>query len=145
MSEADAVRAIIDQHNAHLCEWYASGDIGAVAQVFAEDCWQMLSHTAPLVGRAAFREFWKQAVQWGVWRFTLKAQEVVVSDPIAVERGKYILEFSAGPAAPPGLKSNEDRGNYIVMWRHEQDGQWRILWDAPASACHFRALRDVAA
>jgi len=133
MAEADAVRKIIDRHNVDLSKWYAAGDIDAVVQVFAEDCWQMPPHSEPLVGRTAVREFWKQAVQWGKWQFTLETQDVFVSGPIAVERGKYILAFSAGPAAPPGLKSNVDRGNYVVMWRHEPDGQWRAVWDAPVS------------
>jgi hypothetical protein len=53
-------------------------------------------YAQPLVVRAALREFWKQAVRWGLWRSMLKAQNVVVSGLIAVERGKYILEFSAG-------------------------------------------------
>ena len=130
---ADAVRKIIENHNANLCGWYASGEVDAIAGVFAEDCWQLTPHAEPLVGRAAVREFWKQAVQWGEWRFTLETQEVVVSGPIAVERGTYTLNFRAGPAAPPGLESNEDQGNYVVMWRQEQDGQWRGVWDAPVS------------
>jgi ketosteroid isomerase-like protein len=133
MSEADAVRRILETHNANLCRWYATGEIDAVAEVFSEDCWQMPPHAKPVVGRTALREFWRQAVQWGEWRFTLETQEVVVSGSIAVERGSYALAFRAGPAAPPGLLSNEDRGNYVVMWRLEQDGQWRAVWDAPVS------------
>lgn len=133
MSEAESVREIIEQTNAKICEWYASGDVDAVADVFAEDCWQMPPHAEPLVGRAALREFWEQAFRWGEWRFTLETQDVVVAGPVAVERGKYILKFSAGPAAPPGLPSSEDRGNYVVMWRRERDGQWRAVWDAPVS------------
>lgn len=133
MQDTESVRKIIDQHNANLVKWYASGDIDKVAEVFAEDCWQMPPHAEPLVGRAALREFWQQAVQWGEWRFTLETQDVVVSGPIAVERGSYTLKFQAGPAAPPGLESNEDQGNYVVMWRQIQDGQWRAVWDAPVS------------
>ena len=140
MSDADTIRGIIEKHNANLGRWYLSGDIDSAAEVFAEDCWQMPPHAEPLVGRTAYREFWKQAVQWGDWRFTLETQEIEVSGNIAVERGKYTLDFQAGPAAPPGFTSSIDRGNYVVMWRLEQDGQWRAVWDAPVSIVPLGAV-----
>ena len=133
MSPAETVRQIIDRQNANLCRWYAAGDADAVAEVFAEDCWQLPPHAEPLVGRAALREFWRQATASGTWQFTIDAQEVVVSGAIAVERGTYTLRFTANPGTPPGLAPSEDRGNYIVMWRHDEDGEWRIVWDAPVS------------
>ena len=83
--------------------------------------------------REALREGWKQAAQCGKWDFTLKVQDVAVNGHIAVERGKYTLKFSAGPEAPPGLVSYEDKGNYVVFWRMESDKQWRVVWDAPVS------------
>lgn len=129
----EGVREAIDRHNANLVRWYASGDIESVISVFAEDAWQMPPNNPPLVGRNAIASFWRQASQWGKWDFMLKAQDVEVSGPMAVERGTYTLTFTAGPAAPLGMPSFEDRGNYLVHWRHEPDGQWRIVGDAPVS------------
>jgi hypothetical protein len=31
------------------------------------------------------------------------------------------------------MASFEDRGNYLVHWRLEADGQWRAVGDAPVS------------
>ncbi len=125
------VRETIESKNANLERWYAEGKIDSAAMVFAEDTWQMLPNAAPLVGRDAYRGFWTQAVQWGHWRFDLEVQDVVVVDSIAVERGKYTLDFEAGSEAP--IPSSEDRGNYVVLWRLDPDGEWRVVWDAPVS------------
>jgi ketosteroid isomerase-like protein len=134
MPEAEAVRAVVERTNARVSALYAAGNADEIAAVFAEDCWQMPPHAEPLVGRVALRAFWQQAFQWGQWRFALTTQDLVVAGAIAVERGSYTLSFAAGPAAPPTLPSFEDRGNYLVLWRHEQDDQWRAVWDAPVSA-----------
>lgn len=133
MTNFAAVREIIEQHNAEAIRAYATGDFESLAALFTDDAWQMPPNMPPLAGRAAIREFWRGAVQWGKWDFALDVQSVEISDPIAVERGKYVLRFTAGAGAPPGMGSFVDRGNYLVHWRHERDGKWRIVADAPVS------------
>ena len=127
------VRDAIVRNNANAVRWYAAGDAESLAGMCAEDAWQMPPNQPPLEGREAIRQFWRQAFQWGKWDFTLNTQDVDVSGPLAVERGKYVLRFTAGPSAPPGMASFEDRGNYLVHWRYEADGQWRAVGDAPVS------------
>ena len=136
-SDVDEVRKIIEQHNANLCRWYAAGDVEALVNVFAEDCWVMPPHLEPVAGREALRNFWQHSFQLGRWQFTLDTQDVVVSGPLAVERGRYHLTF---PAATDqgGAQASEDRGNYVVMWRRDPGGQWRAVWDAPVSTLPVR-------
>jgi ketosteroid isomerase-like protein len=131
--EPSEVRTIIERHNSDAARWYALGEIDSIASMFAEDAWQMPPNSPPLVGREAIRQFWRQAVKWGRWEFSLRTQDVSVSGPLAIERGKYLLKFVAGPGAPPGMASFEDQGNYLVHWRREADGEWRAVGDAPVS------------
>lgn len=133
MSNTEDVRETIERHNANATRWYAAGDFNSLAAIFTEDAWQMPPNSSPLIGREAIREFWRNAARWGNWEFTLDTQKVDVSGPVAVERGKYLLRFTAGGGAPSGMTSFEDRGNYLCHWRHEADGQWRIASDAPVS------------
>ena len=131
--DAGRVREAIVRNNANAVRWYAAGDAESLAGMCAEGAWQMPPNQLPLKGREAIRQFWRQAFQWGKWDFTLETQDVDVSGPLAVERGKYVVRFTAGSGAPPGMASFEDRGNYLVHWRHEADGQWRAVGDAPVS------------
>ena len=126
-------RLQIERRNAEAERAYAAGDVESLAAIFASDVWQMPPNQRPLVGREAVRAFWSDAFKWGEWRFDLAAQDVVVSGEIAVERGRYQVTFTAGPSAPPGMATFEDRGSYVVLWRREPDGVWRAVWDAPVS------------
>lgn len=130
-TDTQAVRQIIDEHNAELERWYAAGQIDSVANRFTEDVWQLPPNRPPLIGRDSLRQFWTKAVGWGKWEFDFAVQDVIARDSLAVERGRYTLKFTAGPQAP--MPSLTDEGNYVVLWRQDPDGQWRIVWDAPVS------------
>lgn len=98
--DPEAVRAIIDSNNNAIERLFAVGHIDSAAMFFAEDVWQMPPNSPPLVGRDSYMEFWSQATTWGTWQFDLDVQDVVASDSIAVERGKYTLRFDAGSESP---------------------------------------------
>lgn len=126
-----AVRGIVESHNANAARWYAAGQVDSLATLFATDAWQFAPNSPPLVGRDSIAAFWRTATSWGRWQFDLRVQDVQVSGPLAVERGQYTLQFTAGPTSP--MPSANDHGNYVVLWRHEPDGAWRVVWDAPVS------------
>jgi ketosteroid isomerase-like protein len=130
-TEPGAVRRIIEAHNADAERWYAAGRVDSLAALFAKDAWQLPPNSLPLVGSDSLRRFWVSAVQWGRWDFDFATQDVVASGPLAVERGRYALRFTAGSQAP--MPSVVDSGNYVVLWRQDQDRRWRIVWDAPVS------------
>jgi ketosteroid isomerase-like protein len=127
------VRALIEARNADFERWYATGAIDSAAMMFAEDAWQLPPNQPPLVGREAYRGFWTRATGWGLWEFDLRTEDVVVDGPIAVERGSYSLVFTPDDDAPEGMGSVDDQGNYVVLWRLDPDGVWRVVWDAPVS------------
>ena len=131
MANPDEVRRSIESQNDKAMRAYATGDADALAAIVAEDAWQMPPNLPAVVGRAAIRDFWRNAFGWGKWNFTFETQSVSANGSMAVERGKYVLSFTASPGAPSGMSSFEDRGNYLVQWRRDSDTQLRVVADAP--------------
>jgi ketosteroid isomerase-like protein len=125
------VKHVIDSLNSRFMKGMTAGQVDSIADIFAQDVWQMPPNQMPLVGRDSLRAYWKRAVATGSWQFDLKTDDVIAADSLAVERGHYTLKGIAGPKAP--YPSFEDQGNYIALWRHESDGHWRVVWDAPVS------------
>lgn len=125
------VKHVIDSLNSRFMKGMIAGQVDSVADIFAQDVWQMPPNQLPLVGRDSLRAFWKRSVETGSWQFDIQTDDVISTDSLAVERGHYTLKAIAGPKAP--YPSFQDEGNYLALWRHESDGHWRVVWDAPVS------------
>jgi len=131
--ESAEVRKVIEGYNADLGRYYASGDVDSIMSIFAEDARQMPPNGPALEGREQMRAFWKQAVSWGQWNFALTTVSVTAKTPLAIELGRYRLQFTPGQAAPPGMKASDDTGNYVCYWRLDEDGKWRVVYDIATS------------
>ena len=130
-SDPATVRHTIDSLNKQLVAWYAAGHADSAAQIFAQDVWAMPPNNPAIVGRDSLRAYQQTVFSTGKWQFDLKTDDVVAADSIAVERGHYTLNVTAGPQAR--YPSFTDRGNYIQLWRRDADGHWRTVWEAKVS------------
>jgi ketosteroid isomerase-like protein len=128
--DSKAVKQIVDAKNALAEKWYKEKNIDSLSELFADNVVQMPPNQPATVGIDNFKKVWAQSFQWGDWIFSIKAQEVKSSGSLAVELGKYTLDFKPNNSSPiPAIK---DTGNYVVHWQ-KINNQWKIIWDAPVS------------
>ena len=138
--DASAVREAIDAVNEEFVGCWNSGEYECVAAAFTEDGWQMMPNTQARAGTDDIQRYWQLAFGWGQWEVTLSTSILEASGPVAVERGKYTIQFAADAAAPAGRPSSQDRGNYVTHWRLDSAGRWRMAAQALVSEVAVRAL-----
>lgn len=137
----EAITAVNDEYLGCFAE---GGDADCLASYFSEEGQMFLSNTPAQAGPEAIRRFWRQALSWGQWEVSLNSLLIEPSEPLALERGRYTIKFTAGAGAPPGRPSTEDRGTYLVHWRHDPDGKWRIAAQAFVSEMPARIVASPA-
>ena len=111
------------------------GDVAAVAKMYAADAMAFPPEGEVVKGRAAIEAMWKGVRDMGVQSIDFEVVDVQSSGILLVESGRANLRVAgAGPAqATVSVK-------YVVVWKKQKDGSWKIshdIWNslpAPAPA-----------
>ena len=121
---ASAVRNFTDS--------FERGDAAAVAAWYSKDATLLPPDSPMLKGTDAIRAFWQGAMDMGVKGAQLETLEVEEREDIAYELGRFELTL-----ASPGGEAVKMRGKYVVVWKKEDGGGWKMhvdIWngDSPA-------------
>lgn len=122
------VRKAIEKVNLKEGEGFRRGEAAAVAALYTEDAVLLPPNSEMIQGRQKIEEFWSIAMQMGVKDVVLTTVELskVCGDTVH-EMGNYTLKIH-----PIGKKPIEDKGKYIVIWKHTADG-WKLhrdIWNS---------------
>ena len=126
-AEAEAaVRGLIEQ-------WAAAAkakDAATFASFYADDAILMMEDAPDVRGAAALREAIPGMMSDPAFSLTFTADQVVASrsGDLAYETGSYSMSMS-GPDGKPAA----EQGHYIVVWRKQADGTWKVAADVPVS------------
>ena len=124
--DAAAVRQSIDSADARFGAAALKGDTAALAGFYTDDALFMSSNAPAARGHDAIaKNFAGMTSAMKLSTFKLQAQDVVVAGDYAVETGTYDLTFSTPKAAKP----THDVGKYLVLWKKQTDGSYKILRD----------------
>jgi uncharacterized protein (TIGR02246 family) len=132
-ANAQSAREAIEAALVKFSEAFNSKDAAAVAAHYTEDAAVFPPDSARIDGRANIQNFWKGAIDAGLSDLTLKAVEVEDQGDWAYEIGE--LSYSAPGTGDARTTAS---GKYIVIWKKDADGTWRLyrdIWNSnPAGA-----------
>jgi uncharacterized protein (TIGR02246 family) len=126
-TDAGEARQAINAANARFVEAVKRGDTTtAIVENYTDDAIVMAPGTEAWRGREAVRKgFAGMTVAAPVKQFSLKTDDVIVAGDLAVESGTYEMTVQ-----PRGGREAKDKGKYVVVWRRQGDGSWKIVRDA---------------
>jgi uncharacterized protein (TIGR02246 family) len=133
MTQATLVKQEVDRTNREFVAAFNRGDMATVASCYVEDAKVMPPGSEVVQGREAIEQFWRGVQkQMGVKEVTLDSQEVEASGDIAHEVGTATLKIE-----PPGGQAATVPIKYLVAWKRQADGAWRVavdIWNSNAPA-----------
>ncbi len=107
---------------------YSAGDVATISEMYTADAELLVPEAPPIKGRDAIAKVWQMIVGTGGNTIRVNTAEVQESGEWAYEVGAFIAN------APNGDVLNS--GKYIVIWKREPTGGWKIHrdifnWDIP--------------
>jgi uncharacterized protein (TIGR02246 family) len=121
-----AAQTVADELRAAEDEWQAlwlAKDAQALAALYAEDGMRLPPDATRTVGREAIEAMFEDEFAAGLENLQLEATEMGHDGNLGWIVGNSTIEFPMGDSMGTGT------GNYVVVYRKEADGVWRIVVD----------------
>lgn len=114
-------------------DWSASAqakDVAKFVSFYADDAVLMLEDAPDIKGIAALREGIAGMMQDPAFALSFEPDNVVAarSGDLAYETGTYSMTMTGSDKKPA-----TEKGHYVVVWRKQADGAWKVALDAPVS------------
>ena len=125
-TDAAAVRQAIDAINTKFAAAAVAGDTVALSAFYADDAIAMPANTPAQHGRAEISKgFAAMLVAMKPTTMKFQTQDLIVSGDYAIETGSYDVSSKPLQAAKPV----HDVGKYLVVWKKQTDGSYKLLRD----------------
>jgi uncharacterized protein (TIGR02246 family) len=117
-----------------VSDWAAAAqakDAEKFVSFYAEDATVMMEDAPDVTGIAGIREAIGGMMQDPNFAlsFTPTGVEVARSGDLALESGSYSMTMTD----PASKQAATEKGNYLVVWKKQADGTWKVSRDIPVS------------
>jgi ketosteroid isomerase-like protein len=116
----DADRQAIQAASDQFVQYVLAKNWDAQSQLYTEDAVVMPANHAPVVGRAAIRDF--MATFPPVTALALTNEEIDGGGDVAYVRGRYVMTLAIEDTPT-------DTGKYVEIRRRQPDGTWKFAVD----------------
>jgi len=117
-------RGDIEAANAKFTEAFARGDTKAFSAMYTSDAIAFPPDSEMIRGNEAIGDFWKATRESGVRGAALTTVEVSRSGDVADEVGTISLTIQ-----PAGKEQTMAMAKYVVVWKRQADGTWKVHRD----------------
>jgi uncharacterized protein (TIGR02246 family) len=119
------VAKIIHAMDEEFMRLLASGDVKQLtANFYAEDAQFLPPNHAVIVGRPAIQQALEALIAGGLYKIVLRTDKIETAGDFAYGIGRHQLAIKTASGA-----EIHDEGKYLVVYRRQQDGQWRAVAD----------------
>jgi ketosteroid isomerase-like protein len=127
VTDPSEVRQFIDEANRKFSAAIARKDYAGIAAIYTVHA-KMVPPDVPIVsGAKTIEDFWRTTVEaLGLSDMTLNTVDLEVDGDVAIEIGEAALK----------VKSGQAKAKYLVIWRKDSDGIWRLhrdIWNMPST------------
>ena len=107
-----------------------SKDVSKIIAFYSDDSYLLRNGKPFIIGKKALIEEWKRLLAQPNYQSAWKPThiEVAKSLDMAFEIGTLVRSMT-----DPNGKVISAPGKYVVVWRKEADGKWRVAVDAPSA------------
>ena len=114
----------VQDTNREWMEAVKRGDPASLAALYTEDATLLPPNSEAIRGRQGIEAFFKAGMQMGISEATLETVDVEYLGDVAYEVGAYTMKIE-----PEGGQATADKGKYVVVWKREGDGPWKLAVD----------------
>ncbi len=104
--------------------------MAGVVAGYTEDATMVPPDGEQIKGKQAIEEYYRTLFQMGMKDVVLTTIEVEGSGGTVYEIGKTRVRIQ-----PEGQEAIQDSSKYLVIWKHQADGTWKVYVDIWSLSC----------